>query len=181
MSSGIFCIQVSNTQQYRGAPSSSRRCIAKRQAPRGSVEKTNVWQFALTASFRMCFSTIMQPAMGYLTRESSISWAAIFTYLQKMLAFGILSSDRFVLPVLSQLLKLVKGESIQRRDDMQIMIVRTPIFDQYVLPVLKQQAMMARCGLEDHIKDALCTRPIITVRPLRQISSDRATVQRSRR
>lgn len=38
---------------------------------------------------------------------------------------------------------------------MQILIIRTPIFDQQVLPVLKQQAKIARVSLEDHIRGIL--------------------------
>jgi len=38
---------------------------------------------------------------------------------------------------------------------MQITIVRNPIFDQYILPTLKQQAMSNRCSLEDSIRDVL--------------------------
>jgi hypothetical protein len=38
---------------------------------------------------------------------------------------------------------------------MQILIVRTPIFDQYVLPALKQQATQERCSLEDYIRALL--------------------------
>jgi len=38
---------------------------------------------------------------------------------------------------------------------MQIAIVRISIFDQQVLPVLKQQAAIIRCSLGDHIRSIL--------------------------
>lgn len=38
---------------------------------------------------------------------------------------------------------------------MQIAIVRTSIFDRQVLPVLKAQAVIAKCSLGDHIRSIL--------------------------